>query len=118
MQSRSYINGFALLEALLAWSILMIALLGMLALQIENLRKIRHGYFYSIAWVQLQSMAERLRVNADAVARMREKQIWNLQNKVILPNSEGDFHCRQQMCTIILQRHESSTQTITETIVL
>ena len=107
-----------MLEVLLAWSILMIALLGWLSLQIDNLRKIRHAYFNSIATVQVQSMAERLRANKESHSREREKQIWNLQNKEILPKGEGDFNCQQRTCVIILRWYEWSLQIMTETLVI
>lgn len=110
--------GFALLEVLLAWSLLMVALSSMLFVQVINLRKIQHSYFLSIGWTQLQSMAERLRVNSDSVSRSREKIAWNLQNKELLPLGEGDFVCKQQVCMITLRWKESDKQTISEMMAL
>lgn len=113
-------SGFSLIEVLLAWSILMTVLLTALALQIKNLQKVRHAYFYSIATVQLQSMAERLRANIDTRFRSREQEWWNLQNKEVLPKGEGHFQCHDhgQVCTLILHWQEGEPQTIMETILL
>ncbi|AAO90978.1 prepilin-type N-terminal cleavage/methylation domain-containing protein [Coxiella burnetii] len=110
--SHSPSYGFTLLEVLIAWSILSGILLSVLFLQIDEVRHIRHAYYYSVATVQLRSLIERLRANQTSVAREREWRDWNNENKGVLPQGEGNYRCERRICHVTVHWRERKIQTL------
>lgn len=109
-------TGFALLEVLLTWAMLMMASVGLFGLLVENGRKVQQDYFEMIGSLQLQSLAERLSVkNADV---MTEEILWNDQNRKMLPGGEGYLACHQRVCLITLQWKGGKIQKRTLSVVL
>lgn len=77
-------SGFSLIEVLISLLILSLILLGFDAMEISALRLNREAYLFSVAENQLNSMIERLRAGA-----INEIEIWNQQNKELLPEGRG-----------------------------
>jgi len=111
-------RAFSLLEVLIAWLILMVVLLGIVEMQMLALKSVHRSYLKTIATIQLASMYERLRANPTSVARMRERSLWNQQNKILLPKGSGSFQCVQHVCTIQLQWKIKKIQRLKITAVL
>lgn len=67
VREQSSSSGFTLVEVLVAVLVLSIGLLGLAALQMTGLKNNQGAHLRSIAAIQLQAMADRMRANPEAV---------------------------------------------------
>ena len=111
-------QGFSLIEVLVAVLILSLGLLGVASLQIVSLRSTQDAYYRSIATVQLTAMIERLRANQTQSARVTEQNIWNQINARLLPEGKGDFYCLQDNCTINIHWRDHGLHTMKMTAII
>jgi type IV pilus assembly protein PilV len=81
--------GFTLIEVLISLFILSFILLGFGAMFLQTERNTYANYLYSIASQQIITMIERLHALGDADGLDNQIAIWNTQNKLLLPKSEG-----------------------------
>lgn len=95
-------QGFALIEVLIALFVLSFGLLSITGMQLSALSHSREAYYSSLAITQLNSMLERLRVNASSTARDDELRRWNQLNLMLLPQGEGSYHCQESVCEVRL----------------
>src|SRR5690242_4208553 len=86
----SKVSGFTFIEVIVSLLLLSLILLGFNAMQLQALRETQSAYDYSVAALQLNAMTERLRA-LDKWAGLQEQiNIWNLQNKQVLPQGKGE----------------------------
>ena len=79
-------KGFSLIEVVISLFILSIALSAFLLLQTKILKRIYSSYLYTVAVTQVNSAFSRsLSLNRN------ELFVWNLNNKILLPQGKGEF---------------------------
>jgi Tfp pilus assembly protein PilV len=79
--------GISLLEILMSLLLLSLGLLALIRLQLLALQQTDHALLQSIAVTQLQSMADKLAIQAiDPVASLMQ---WNIENARLLPAGKG-----------------------------
>jgi prepilin-type N-terminal cleavage/methylation domain-containing protein len=108
-------NGFSLLEVMLALLILSIGLSGIAGMHISSIRYAEEAYHQSLATTRLSSMLDRLRTNRSTFSRERELLRWNELNKQIMPEGEGSYICEQDHCSVTINWKHGSMQTLTIT---
>jgi prepilin-type N-terminal cleavage/methylation domain-containing protein len=81
--------GFSLIEVLVSLLLLSWIMLGFDATELYSLRQIRAAYYFNSAANQLDNMFERLRSKGIQADVQHEVQIWNLENKAVLPQGWG-----------------------------
>jgi type IV pilus assembly protein PilV len=96
-------QGFTLLEVLVALFILSFGLLGIAGLQLTALQQSQDSYAQSLAVIQLFSMQERLRANKSAETRNRELADWNASNARLLSHGKGSYQCQANVCVITIR---------------
>jgi len=84
-------QGFTLLEVLISLVLLSFILLGFDEMEIYSLRSISAAYYFHIATEQLNSMIERLHTAGINFSVNEQIDIWNSQNKQLLPTGEGEI---------------------------
>ncbi len=102
MKMVTRMQGFALIEVLIALFILSFGLLSITDMQLSALSRSREAYYSSLAITQLDSMLERLRANVASDARNDELRRWNQLNLILLPQGEGSYHCQESACEVRL----------------
>lgn len=102
MQDTHTIDGFGLLEVLLASFLLATALLSLLWLQTRDLQAITAAYYESVAVFQLSSLYERLLIAKTAQIATTVTQ-WDKENHTILPQGVGQWRCHHQHCKATVQ---------------
>src|SRR4051812_45386948 len=105
--------GFSLIEVLVAWFLLTITTLSLLAFQNEILHLAHQSYLRHLAMNQLENIFERLRANHSPAMRIRELQAWNSQNSELLPKGSGNFDCSNSFCTVNVHWLNKESKTIT-----
>lgn len=105
-------QGFTLIEILIAWAIVSSVLFSIIALQTHNARHLYHLYLQNIAIMQLDNMLERLRANRSVFVRERELALWNAQNQQVLPNGAGSYHCAHHICIVRFHWIEEAPQQV------
>lgn len=83
--------GFTLLEVVISLLIIAIMLLGFDAMQLHALRERKAAYYAQVATQQLNNMIARMQLNKNADFS-QQLEIWNQQNKKILPKGEGSVN--------------------------
>lgn len=96
-------NGFSLIEIMLALLILSVGLLGITGMQVWGLKYTNEVYYQSLASTQLSGMMDRLRANTSQAAREREAGRWNVLNARLLPQGKGEYTCSNNACTVRIQ---------------
>ncbi len=96
-------KGLALFEVLLALTILSFGLLALLSLQFKQITLARQDYFHHIAVARMADLLERLQANPDQQRWHGEEQLWNVNNRYLLPRGQGGYHCQALRCQINLQ---------------
>jgi type IV pilus assembly protein PilV len=86
----SFINGFSLLEILIALLIFAMCLLGIGGLENLALQRMHVSYLRSLAVIQVNNMAERMRVGMDA-----ECSAWIETNKKNFPRGRASCTSKQ-----------------------
>lgn len=86
-------KAFSLIEVTVALLIFSVVMLGLMALQTRQIKRLYRSYLHSVATIQAQSMLERLRVNEAPTVRLRELAIWNKRNHTLLPAGHGSYAC-------------------------
>jgi type IV pilus assembly protein PilV len=81
--------GFTLIEVLISLFIFSFILLGFNGVLLQTKRQAYAEYLYSIATQQIITMIERLNALGDANGIDDQLTIWNVQNKLLLPNGVG-----------------------------
>lgn len=81
--------GFSLLEVLISLLLLSLVLFGFDATEVYGLRTMRAAYYFDIANQQLNNIVERLHVIDEDSDISQEVDIWNAQNKIVLPQGVG-----------------------------
>ncbi len=116
----TYLNqsGFSLLETLIAASLMAFALFALLTIQTHLYQKNYDIYLHNVALHQAQSLLERLRADRSAASRSMEKNIWQLNNKKLLPNPEGSLTCDGVSCRVHLKWHEMRSHAVSVSSVL
>ncbi len=71
---------------------LSLLLTGALLLQLKESRVLQGAYQHSIAATQLFSILERLKIVIPSY-RQQVLSDWNQQNKILLPQAKGQYHC-------------------------
>ena len=107
-----YDSAFSLIETAVSLLLISIGVLGIAVLQLTSLRQTETAYYQSLAALQATSLFERLRVNLDSLARQRELQEWNQQNKALLPQGQGHYHCNGSQCAVTLLWQRGGQQTL------
>lgn len=105
-----YSRGFTLIEVLIAWAVLSSVLFSVIALETLNSQHLYHTYLQTIAVTQLDNMLDRLRANQSESFRARELNLWNTQNRLLLPSGNGNYHCDHQVCIVSLHWQERKLQ--------
>ncbi len=82
-------QGFTLIEVLISLVLLSFILLGFDAMEVYSLRSARAAYYFHVAAHQLMSISERLRAMGQHFYIGEQVDIWNAQNKQLLPKGEG-----------------------------
>lgn len=82
-------HGFTLIEVLISLLLLSFILFGFEAMEIASTRSLHATYYFHVASNQVISMTERLRAIGSHSYLNEEVQIWNDQNKELLPKGEG-----------------------------
>src|SRR5690349_7549568 len=91
--------GFSLVEVLISLFIFSLILLGFDAMELIALRESRSAYYFSMAAMQVQSMAEKLH----AVGEVSDWiESWNQQNQEMLPHGKGEVIGAYPIYEIIL----------------
>lgn len=80
--------GYTLLEVLVSLFLLSLLMLGLNSIQAVSLRNAHSASYSAIAAMQLQSMAERLKLLNDNEIT-EQVTYWNNQNKSMLPQGRG-----------------------------
>lgn len=88
---KNAIIGFAMIEVLIAMSVLAVVFLSLLSYQVSVFRYTQCVYFSAIAQLQLMNLSESLRVNRRNAYREKALKQWNQDNAALLPNGVGDF---------------------------
>ncbi len=83
-------QGFTLLEVLISLVLLSFILLGFDEMEIYSLRSTCAAYYFHLATEQLNSMIERLHTVGMRPSINEQIEIWNSQNKQLLPAGEGE----------------------------
>jgi len=81
--------GFSFIEVLVSLLLLSMLLLGADALEIYALRAHRVNDYFSVASLQIQNIAERLKVHQAFVSTSTVEMEWNQQNQLVLPGGRG-----------------------------
>ncbi|MFT3742532.1 MAG: pilus assembly protein PilV [Gammaproteobacteria bacterium] len=105
-------KGFALLEVLLALTLLAFGLLNILGMQFTATRYTHQSNLEDLALTQLSAMMDRLRANRTPEARQRELQQWNSQNTSLLPSGIGNYTCFQDNCVVNLHWQDRTLQAL------
>jgi Tfp pilus assembly protein PilV len=82
-----------LMEILMAWALTLSFLLKLQLFQMHQGQFIKLAYYRSMATIQLQSLAEQLRVEPIAKISLQELNTWNKQNIELLPKGFGTYVC-------------------------
>jgi type IV pilus assembly protein PilV len=119
MGPKPYQTGFTLIEVLIAVLVLSLGLLGIAGLQLQGTRHVYDSQLYTVALLQAQDMADRMRANLEGVragsynnlsgtpadpgciaAGCTTAQLatfdlfrWNTDNTALLPSGAGDIAC-------------------------
>lgn len=105
-------QGFSLLEVLIAWSLSITIMLGILMSANESLNNTHHCYLQTLATSRIEEMIERLRVNTDPIHQEHEFAIWNQQNSYLLPKGLGEYQCNNiaKICQIKINWQEKQIE--------
>lgn len=87
--SLKHISGFSLLEVLMSFMLLSLALLGLDAMEMAALRDSRGIFYFNEATQQLQNLSERLRVLGVVSGLSEQIALWNQENQNLLPQANG-----------------------------
>lgn len=85
-------RGFTLIEVLVSLLLFAIILLGFDVMEVHSFREARAAYFLSTATYQLSAFSERLKVLAVNQGLDQAVEVWNKQNKELLPQGYGEVH--------------------------
>ena len=107
--------GIALIEVLVAWALLSLVIFSVVVFQVNSVREGEHAWLQSIAIVQVTSLLECLRVNKTTQSRLRELNLWNKENKQLLPHGLGRYSCQSNTdyCQVTLTWEEKLHQQLT-----
>ena len=93
-------GGFTLIEVLVALCILSFAVLGLVALQLTALRDNRDAQMRTVAAVQVQNMADRVRANRPSKNLRCEIEAWQKETRCMLPCTTAEVQCNNNQYTI------------------
>ena len=79
-------NGFTLIEVLIALVVMTVGMLGLSALYVESLRLNRSAVYHHAAVVLAADMAERLRAGSDGRPPESERAAWEREVRKQLPS--------------------------------
>lgn len=107
-----FMNGFSLLEVLIALSLVSSGLLGLVSLQNLALRQVHGAYYQNVAVAQAEALMERFRANPSGLAQeyaLTQPQILNL-----LPNGQASYQCvaAGHTCTVSISWQDHGPQTL------
>jgi prepilin-type N-terminal cleavage/methylation domain-containing protein len=93
-------KGFTFIEIITSLLLLCILLMGADAFQLETLRSVKANFYAFLANNQLINLVEKC--HASRQLSMNDIEVWNQQNKTLLPNGVGEVHgqCPQMKLTI------------------
>jgi prepilin-type N-terminal cleavage/methylation domain-containing protein len=108
------ISGFTLIEVLVSLALLAVLLVGLDAMQITALRKIRETANFSIATEQLVNLSERLHALGRLQGLAAQTDAWNLENAQLLPAGTGvvSGEYPSYIATIYWGKHSGECQEI------
>ncbi len=95
-------QGFSLIEALIALLIITFSVLAIAGFQINSLSVSEQAYWQSMATVRMNAISERLRANHSTVTRQTACMRWNQINQTLLPSLYGECNCQLNACSIKL----------------
>jgi type IV pilus assembly protein PilV len=126
-------NGFNLIEILISVVVIAIGLLGLAALQLNNIRYNHSAQLRSLAIVQATSMIDRMRANYSGVKAgyynnltgiptattcttcssseiaQRDLYLWNTANAALLPSGQGTVTRNGTQYTVIMRWDNNRT---------
>src|SRR5262245_20704562 len=82
-----------LMEVLIAWALTLSLFLKLQLFQIQQGHFIKLAHYRSMATIQLQSLAEQLRLESMAEISLQELNTWNRHNVELLPKGFGTYAC-------------------------
>lgn len=82
-------SGFSFIEVLVSLLLFSFILVGFEGMELYALRETRASWYRMVAGNQLISMTERLRAWDGQSGWEREVDIWNIENKGLLPRGSG-----------------------------
>lgn len=107
----SHQAGFSLLEVLVALVILTIALLGISRIGLLALCEQQAAYFRTIANIQAQSIADRVRLSVEHCPEFLDQFVreWQAENKTLLPQSNSRIEISPNNYLIVIQWNGSES---------
>lgn len=91
-------SGFSLIEVLVASCIFSFGLLEIATFQAKAKRIESSAYFRTLAVNQMKAITEHIH----AYKMLDKLKTWNVENKQLLPNGEGNVQCGSRQCAIKL----------------
>lgn len=82
--------GFTLMEVLISLILLSFVLLGFDEMELYSLYTTNAAYYFHVGAEQINSMIELLNKMNDVEVINKQIEEWNLQNKQVLPQGEGE----------------------------
>lgn len=104
-------TGSSLIEVLISLLLLSFIMLFFDAAEVFSFKKNRDAFYFSVAVNQVYSMKERLLALKSYAGLTEQLQIWNLQNKELLPQATGTV--TQKKIILNWGKHECITEEIT-----
>lgn len=82
-------TGYTFLEVMISLLLFSLILLGFNAMQMQALQETQEAYYYTVAALQWNAMADRLRALDKQAGLDNQIKIWNNENKILL-NAKGE----------------------------